>query len=103
MADAGYLTAMRIALPLLLPRAVAAWALTRLIVAAVPMSMGLDFGSMAASPIGVILLVGAVGLVDIRVRREELLWANLGVTSASLYGIYAAAAIVPELIVAVAT
>ena len=94
-------TAARIAVPVVAPRAVIVWALTRLVVAAVPLAVGADFGSVPPSPIGVVLLAGLVGLIDVHVRGERILWANLGVKPTLLYAIYAAAAIPGEIIVAV--
>ena len=53
-----------------------------------------------APPAGVVVLIGIVGLVDVRVRGERLLWANLGVTVAGLWAMYAVAAIPAELLLA---
>lgn len=92
--------AARIAIPVILPRAVVVWGLTRLVFAALPMAIGLPFGSIPPSPIGVVLLSGVVGLIDVRVRGERILWANLGVTPIGLYAVYAAAAIPAECLLA---
>ena len=81
----------------ILPRAVIVWGLTRLVVAVVPLAAGLPFGSMPASPVGVVLLSGLLGLIDVRARGERILWANLGVQPTWLYATYAAAAIPAEL------
>ena len=74
------------------------WGLTRLLFAALPLAIGEPFGSIPPSPIGVVFLAGFVGLIDVRVRGERILWANLGVRSTILYAIYAAAAIPAELL-----
>lgn len=93
-------SAMRIAIPVILPRAVVVWGLTRLIFAALPMAIGQGFGSIPTSPIGVILLSGIVGSIDVRVRGERILWANLGMTPEGLYAVYAMAAIPAECVLA---
>jgi hypothetical protein len=95
-------TAARIAAPVIAPRAVVVWALTRLLLAALPLSVGEPFGSIPPFPVAVVLLAGVVGLIDVHVRGERILWANLGVTPTILYAIYAAAAIPGEILVAVA-
>ena len=95
-------SAMRIAMPVILPRAVVVWGLTRLLLAALPMAVGQDFGSIPPSPVGVILLAGIVGIIDVRVRGERILWANLGMSPGALYVLYAMAAIPAECVVAVA-
>lgn len=93
-------TPARIAIPVILPRAVMLWALVRLIVASLPLATSAPFGSMPPSPIGIVLLCGLVGLVDISVRGERILWANLGVQRRVLYALYAAAAIPAECLLA---
>ena len=89
--------AAQVAVPVIVPRAVVVWGLTRLCFAALPLPLGEPFGSIPPSPPLVILLNGVVGLIDVRVRGERVLWANLGVTRGALYAIYAAAAIPAEL------
>lgn len=91
-------TAAQIAIPVIAPRAVVVWALSRLVYAAVPMATGQDFGSVSPSPIAVVLLAGLIGLIDVNVRSERILWANLGVKPIVLYGVYAAAAVPGELL-----
>lgn len=87
------------ATPILLPRAVAIWALTRLSVAMLPLAIGGAIGSLSPSAAGMVVVCGAVGLIDIRVRRERILWANLGVPTVFLFVVYAAAAAVSEALV----
>jgi hypothetical protein len=53
-----------------------------------------------ASPIAIVLLCGVVGLVDVSVRGERILWANLGVQLMVLYAAYAAAAVPAECLLA---
>lgn len=89
-------TAARVAIPIVVPRALALWALSRLLFATLPLAVGLPFGAVSPSPIAVVLFAGVVGLVDVRVRGERILWANLGVTSAVLAALYAMAAIPAE-------
>lgn len=91
-----------IAIPVICPRAVVVWGLTRLVFAALPMAIGEPFGSVSPSPIAIVLFAGVVGLIDIHVRGERILWANLGVRSVVLYGLYAATAIPAELLLALA-
>jgi hypothetical protein len=95
-------TAAQIAVPVIVPRAVVVWGLSRLVFAALPMAIGEPFGSIPPSPIAVVLLAGLVGLIDVHVRTERILWANLGVKSSALYGVYAAAAIPAEFLLALA-
>ena len=92
----------RIAIPILLPRALVLWTLVRLGVGLLPLAIGQPFGSAAPSPPAVILLCGVVGLIDIHVRGERMLWANLGVPSLWLYAISVAVAIPAELALAFA-
>jgi hypothetical protein len=84
--------------PILLPRAVIVWVLTRLVLAAVPLMAGQPFGLTPASRAGVVLLCGLLGLIDVRMRGESFLWANLGVRPAWLFTSYAALAIAAELV-----
>ena len=95
-------TAARIAVPVIAPRAVVVWALTRLLLAVLPLSVGEPFGSIPPLPVGIVLLAGVVGLIDVRVRGERLLWANLGVKSTILYAVYATVAIPGEILMALA-
>lgn len=95
-------SAARIALPVIAPRAVVVWGLTRLLFAALPMPIGEPFGSISPSPIAVVLLAGIVGLIDVFVRGERILWANLGVAPTVLYAGYAAAAVSGECLLALA-
>lgn len=92
--------AVRIALPVILPRALLLWALIRLVFAALPLAGGGEFGSDSSSPIAMVLLTGLVGLIDVSVRGERILWANLGVTPATLCALYAAAGVPAELLLA---
>lgn len=100
MRTAAPVTPVLFATPILLPRAVALWALTRLAVAILPLAIGDPIGSLSPSAPGMVLLCGAVGLVDVRIRRERILWANLGVPAMILFGIYAAAAGMSETLLA---
>lgn len=81
----------------ILPRAIVVWMLMRLVVASVPLMAGLPFGSMPASPVGVVLMSGLLGPIDVRMRGERFLWANLGVQPALLCAVYAAIAVPAEL------
>lgn len=91
-------SAAQVAIPVVVPRAVLLWGLERLVYAVLPLAVGLRFGSMPPPPAGVVLLAGVVGLVDVRVRGERILWANLGASPLLLYAIYAAAAVPCELL-----
>lgn len=51
---------------------------------------------MSPSPAAIVLLAGVVGLIDVQVRGEPILWANLGVARTGLYTLYAATAILAE-------
>ena len=94
--------AAQITIPVIVPRAVVVWGLARLLFAVLPMAIGEPFASISPSPIAVVFLAGFVGLVDVRVRGERILWANLAVTPLVLYAVYAAAAIPAECLLALA-
>lgn len=94
--------AVRIAIPVILPRAFVLWGLIRLVVAALPLAAGHAFGSMSPSPLAIVLLCGVVGLIDVQVRGEPILWANLGVARTGLYVLYAATAVLAESLLALA-
>ena len=94
--------AARIAGPVIAPRAVIVWGLTRLVFAALPMAIGEPFGSVSPSPIAVVPLAGVLGLIDVYVRGERILWGNLGIKPTVLYSLYAAAAIPAELLLSFA-
>lgn len=90
----------RLAIPVLGPRSPLVWALVRSTFAVLPLAGGLPLGSMEPWPLGVVILTGLVGLIDVRVRGERILWANLGVTPVAIWAIYAAAAVPAEIILA---
>jgi hypothetical protein len=92
--------AAQIIAPVILPRAVVLWALVRLIFAALPLAAGAAFGSIPSSPIAIVLACGVARLIDVHVRKERILWANLGVQTKALYAVYAAAAIPAECLLA---
>lgn len=94
--------ATQIAIPVIVPRAVVLWGLIRLIFAALPLAIGLAFGSLSPHPIGIVFLSGIVGLIDVSRRGERILWANLGMPPKGLYALYAAAAIPAECLLALA-
>ena len=94
------LDSIRMLVPVVLPRAVVVWGLTRALFAALPLAMGGDFGSIPAPPPAIILLSGIVGLIDVHIRGERILWANLGVTREAIYAVYAMAAIPAECLLA---
>src|SRR4051812_33528445 len=81
----------------LVPRALVVWVLTRSAVAMVSLMAGLPFETTAASAVVMIVLTGLLGFIDIRMRGERLLWANLGVRPSVLFAVYAAIAIPGEL------
>lgn len=93
-------SAFRIAAPVVLPRALLVWALTRLVIAALPLAAGEPFGSVAPPPIAVVVLAGVLGVLDVRVRGERILWGNFGLSSGALGALYAAAAAPAELTLA---
>lgn len=93
-------SAARVAIPVIVPRALIVWGLVRLILAALPMALGMSPGTFPPPPVAVALLTGLLGLLDVRVRGERMLWANLGVGSGLLYLLYAAAAIPGEVMLA---
>lgn len=78
------------------------WGLIRLVVAALPLAAGQPLGSMSTSPVAIVLLCGIVGLIDVQVRGEPILWANLGVARKGLYALYAATAMLAESLLALA-
>lgn len=83
------------ALRALLLRAVALWILVRLLVGAVGGLAG-DDGPSLDSPLGVILICCALGLVDIRRRHERALWANLGISLVAIGVVFASVATIAE-------
>jgi hypothetical protein len=85
----------------LLPRALILWGLIRLVFAALPLASGVIGASISPSPPGVVGLTGLVGLIDIRVRSETILRANLGVSRWTTCALYAAAAVLGECVLAV--
>lgn len=95
-------SAARIALPILLPRGFVLWGLVRLAVGLLPLAAGRPFGSVPPNPLAVVLLCGVVGLIDVQVRGERMLWANLGIAPAWLYSVAVAVAILAEWALALA-
>lgn len=93
-------SAAQIVIPIIALRAIVLWGLIRLVFAAVPLAGGEPFGSMPVPPIGVVLLSYVVTLIDIHMRGERILWANLGVTPLGIAAASAAATIPAELIFA---
>ena len=87
-------------IPVVLPRAIVIWLLVRLLLGTIPLAVGAPFASMPPSPIGVVLLCGILGLVDVRVRGERILWGNLGVGPGALATAYAAPPIPAEILIA---
>src|SRR5262245_35071370 len=87
-----------LAIPVVVPRAFVLWVLLRLAFAAVVLFAGEELSAMVASPGGMALICGIVGAVDVRVRGERILWANLGVGPILLCAIYGTAAIPGELL-----
>lgn len=83
------------ALRALLLRAVVLWILVRLLVGAVG-AFAADSGQSPDSPLGVVLLCCALGLVDIRRRHERALWANLGISLVAVATIFASIATIGE-------
>jgi hypothetical protein len=68
-------------------RGVILWALLRVLVTAAMLFAATGSPSPMSSspnPVAVIVLCTLLGSVDIRRRREGVLWANLGVSSAQL-------------------
>lgn len=92
------MAAVPLLLRLVLVRAIVLWTLLRLVFAALPLAAGGAPGSMPVPPLGIILLAGALGVLDVRVRRERVLWANLGVMPAAVGLVYAGAAVPAELL-----
>jgi hypothetical protein len=92
----------QVAIPVVVPRAVVVWGVTRLMLAALPMAIGEPFGSVSPSPVAVVFFAGIVGLIDVAIRGEQLLWANLSVKPGILYALYSSAAIPAEIVLALA-
>ena len=53
------------------------------------------------TPIGVVLLVAALGWIDLRRRHESLFWANLGYSTWQTTGVFAGVALVSETLVSI--
>jgi hypothetical protein len=90
--------AAQIAIPVLLPRGLILWGIIRLVFAAMPLAAGQAPGSFAPSPIGIVLLCGIVGLIDVGARGERALWANLGLPRVAVCVLYAGPAIPGEVL-----
>ncbi len=89
---------MRATLTFVLPavalRGAALWGSIHLLFLLVQLIAG---GPVTRAPtVAVVLLTGALGLLDMQVRRERLLWANLGVSAAFLFATYVGIAVVAE-------
>jgi hypothetical protein len=91
-------TAVQIVLPVVALRAAVLWGLIRLVFAVLPLAGGATFGAISSSPIAMVLLTGVVGLIDVHVRGERILWANLGVTPEVLCAVYAAVGVSAEVL-----
>lgn len=96
-------SAARVVLPVVAPRALVAWGLSRLIFAAVQLAGGMTPASFPPPPAAVVLVAGLLGLFDVRMRGERILWANLGAGSGLLFAAYAAAAVLGEAVLALAS
>jgi hypothetical protein len=84
----------------LLLRAFVLWILLRVLVGAAGVWVESLGGSPPDSPIGIVLLTVATGLVDVRRRRERALWANLGISLPVLAGIFGTIAVTGEVVLA---
>jgi hypothetical protein len=93
----------RVAGRVIVPRALVVWGLSRLIFAAVQLSAGMSPAAYPPPPVAVALVAGLLGLLDVRVRGESVLWANLGVGSGLLFLLYVATAIPGEVLLALVT
>lgn len=93
-------SAARLAAPVIVPRALVVWGLSRVIFAAVQMAAGTSPAVSQPQPYAVVLVASLLGLLDVRVRGEGVLWANLGVGSVLLFLLYAAAALAGEVVLA---
>ncbi|MDB4883021.1 MAG: hypothetical protein JWL95_1787 [Gemmatimonadetes bacterium] len=88
-------------------RAAASWALLRTLITAVFLLVPPTEATAtrvaepsSPNPIAVILLCVIVGIVDLRRRREIMLWGNLGVSLAQLTLFFAVIATIGELFIA---
>lgn len=95
-------SAARVALPVIVPRAIVTWLLSRLMFAAVLLAAGIPPASFPPPPAAIVLFAGVLGLLDVRVRGERTLWANLGAGGVLLYTITAVTAAVGEVVLALA-
>jgi hypothetical protein len=90
-------------LKVFVPRALASYVLLRALLVVVAALLAEFAGPEAASglqsPIGVVGIAAAVGYVDVRRRRETILWANLGFSPAVAPAFFASAALLGELLV----
>lgn len=78
------------------------WVASRVIFASVQLAGSMSPLDYPPPPAAIILLAGALGLFDVRVRGERLFWANLGVGPAVLCASHAAAAAACEAALALA-
>src|SRR6185436_15903264 len=87
------------ALDRLLSRAFVLWALVRVGFVMIALAgRALTGIGPSQGPIGIILLCGLVGLIDVQRRGERALWANLGTPSHVLFLIGCAAAVPGEIV-----
>ena len=97
----------RSALRAILVRALFLWGLLRALVTLVYSLMpsyasdGMPLPPPRPSPIAVVVLCTLLGIIDLRRRKEALLWANLGLSTTQLALLFAAAAVTGELMIAV--
>jgi len=87
--------ALTLILPIVARRGPLLWGLIHLLFVVVQLAAG-GAPVTPAPTVPVVLLTGALGLVDTHVRGEQLLWANLGVSADVLVTGYVAFAIAAE-------
>lgn len=89
----------RTALGALALRALRFWALVRLFLAVLALIFG---GLAAANPFWIIVFCSSLGVAEVRMRREQALWGNLGLSTSQIALISALVALAGELLVAAA-
>ncbi|MEO6526253.1 MAG: hypothetical protein ABIP93_06485 [Gemmatimonadaceae bacterium] len=77
-------------------RAVVLWLLLRASLSMVLMVLS----GLLPNPIAIIVICTIVGIVDIRRRRETMLWHNLGVSTTQLASLFLLTAVTGEMLLA---
>jgi hypothetical protein len=84
----------------LLVRAIMVYVLLRIALAFLGQVAHNGPGLPLDNPVGIVLLMALLGIIDIRVRQERLFWANLGYSMWNIGALFALVATAGECLVA---